>query len=138
LEDNSPFQVVVIVGDHSGKTMDGIPIIDYGSIPAQIQYQGISIVFIADESLGADKREEIRRSAKGVPVRDYLEYLSELPGKMPVSALLGLVEGPVTVTVDGADREFSNLQECVAVLSDRYEVKRMHGAKIEVRPIRTA
>ena len=138
LEANSPFQVVVIVGEHSGKTMDGVPIVDYGSIPAQIQYQGISIVFVADGSLSPEKREEIRQSAKGVPVRDYLEYLSDLPGKMPLNALLGLVEGPVTVTVDGVDREFSNLQECVAVLSDRYEVKSMRGAKIEVRAIKAA
>lgn len=133
LEDNSPFQVVVIVGEHSGKTMDGVPIVDYGSISSQIQYQGVHAVFIADEGLSQAKRAEIRQAAKGVEVRDYLEYLCDLPGCMPLNALLGIVEGPVTVTVDGVDREYATLQECVTVLSDRYEVKRLSGGRIELK-----
>lgn len=135
LEDNSPFQVVVIVGEHSGKTMDGIPIVDFSSISAQIQYQGVSAVFIADESLSQEKRDEIRMAAKGVEVRDYLDFLAGLPGCLPLNALLGIVEGPVVVNVDGADRNFASLQECVTVLSDRYEVKSVQGARIEISPI---
>ena len=136
LEDRSPFQVVVIVGEDSGKTMDGIPIVDFGSIPTQIKYQGIQTVFIADDSLTREKKDEIRQAAKGVELRDYLEYLSDLPGCMPLNALMGIVDGPVTVTVDGVERDFSTLQECVSVLSDRYEVKRISGAKIELRPLK--
>lgn len=132
LESNSPFQVVVMVGEHSGKTMDGIPIVDYSSIPSQIQYQGISTLFIADESLSQAQREEIRKAGKGIEVRDYLEYLSALPGCMPMGTLLGIVEGPVTVTVDGVDRSFSNIQECKSALGDGYIVRGIHGAKLEV------
>ena len=139
LEDNSPFQVVVIAGEHSGKTMDGIPIVDYGSIPAQIQYQGIHTVFIADESLTSAQRDEIRQAVKGVEVRDYLEYLAKLPGCMPLSALMDIVQGAVTVTVDGVDRNYAALQECVATLpDDRYEVKDISGAKIELKQINKA
>ena len=132
LESNSPFQVVVMVGEHSGKTMDGIPIVDYSSIPSQIQYHGISTLFLADESLSQARREEIRKAAKGIEVRDYLEYLSALPGCMPMGTLLGIVEGPVTVTVDGVDRSFSNIQECKSALGDGYIVRGIHGAKLEV------
>lgn len=132
LESNSPFQVVVMVGEHSGKTMDGIPIVDYSSIPSQIQYQGISTLFIADESLSQAQREEIRKAGKGIEVRDYLEYLSALPGCMPMGTLLGIVEGPVTVTVDGVDRSFSNIQECKSALGDGYIVRGIHGAKLEL------
>ena len=132
LESNSPFQVVVMVGEHSGKTMDGIPIVDYSSIPSQIQYHGISTLFIADESLSQAQREEIRKAAKGIEVRDYLEYLSALPGCMPMGTLLGIVEGPVTVTVDGVDRSFSNIQECKSALGDGYIVRGIHGAKLEL------
>ena len=132
LESNSPFQVVVMVGEHSGKTMDGIPIVDYSSIPSQIQYHGISTLFIADESLSQAQREEIRKAGKGIEVRDYLEYLSALPGCMPMGTLLGIVEGPVTVTVDGVDRSFSNIQECKSALGDGYIVRGIHGAKLEV------
>ena len=132
LESNSPFQVVVMVGEHSGKTMDGIPIVDYSSIPSQIQYQGISTLFIADESLSQAQREEIRKAGKGIEVRDYLEYLSALPGCMPMGTLLGIVEGPVTVTVDGVDRSFSNIQECKSALGDGYIVRGIHGAQLEL------
>ena len=132
LESNSPFQVVVMVGEHSGKTMDGIPIVDYSSIPSQIQYHGISTLFIVDESLTQAQREEIRKAGKGIEVRDYLEYLSALPGCMPMGTLLGIVEGPVTVTVDGVDRSFSNIQECKSALGDGYIVRGIHGAKLEL------
>ena len=132
LESNSPFQVVVMVGEHSGKTVDGIPIVDYSSIPSQIQYHGISTLFIADESLSQAQREEIRKAGKGIEVRDYLEYLSALPGCMPMGTLLGIVEGPVTVTVDGVDRSFSNIQECKSALGDGYIVRGIHGAKLEL------
>lgn len=132
LESNSPFQVVVMVGEHSGKTMDGIPLVDYSSIPSQIQYHGITTLFIADESLSQARREEIRQAAKGIEVRDYLEYLSALPGCMPMGTLLGIVEGPVTVTVDGVDRNFSNIQECKSALGDGYIVRGIHGAKLEL------
>ena len=132
LESNSPFQVVVMVGEHSGKTMDGIPIVDYSSIPSQIQYHGISTLFIADESLSQAQREEIRKAGKGIEVRDYLEYLSALPGCMPMGTLLGIVEDPVTVTVDGVDRSFSNIQECKSALGDGYIVRGIHGAKLEL------
>jgi FlaA1/EpsC-like NDP-sugar epimerase len=132
LESNSPFQVVVMVGEHSGKTMDGIPLVDYSSIPSQIQYHGITTLFIADESLSQARREEIRQAAKGIEVRDYLEYLSALPGCMPMGTLLGIVEGPVTVTVDGVDRSFSNIQECKSALGDGYIVRGIHGAKLEL------
>ena len=132
LESNSPFQVVVMVGEHSGKTMDGIPIVDYSSIPSQIQYHVISTLFIADESLSQAQREEIRKAGKGIEVRDYLEYLSALPGCMPMGTLLGIVEGPVTVTVDGVDRSFSNIQECKSALGDGYIVRGIHGAKLEL------
>ena len=132
LESNSPFQVVVMVGEHSGKTMDGIPIVDYSSIPSQIQYHGISTLFIADESLSQAQREEIRKAGKGIEVRDYLEYLSALPGCMPMGTLLGIVEGPMTVTVDGVDSSFSNIQECKNALGDGYIVRGIHGAKLEL------
>lgn len=138
LEDNSPFQVVVIVGEHSGKTMDGIPIVDYGSISAQLQYQGITTVFVADEDLNTRQREEIRRAVvdKGAEVMDYQEYLRTLPCCMPLRALLGIVDGPVTVSVDGTDRQFSSFPECESALGNRYEVKAINGGRIELKSLK--
>ena len=133
LEDHSPFEVAVIADGQGGRTMDGIPIVDYSAIPAQIQYHGIYAVFIADDSLSPEKRGEIRRAAGSVVVKDYVEYLSDLPGCLPMNALLEVIEGPVTVTVDGADRTFPSYQECAAALSDRCEITRITGARIETR-----
>ena len=130
--------MVVIAGEHSGKTMDGKPIVDYGSIPAQLQYQGITTVFVADEGLSPKQREEIRRvvADKGAEVMDYLEYLRTLPGCMPMRALLGIVDGPVTVSVGGADRQFSSFPECESALGNRYEVKAISGGRIEVKQLK--
>ena len=133
LEEHSPFEVAVIADGQGGRTMDGIPIVDYSSIPAQIQYHGIYAMFIADDSLSPEKREEIKQAAGGIVVRDYVEYLSELPGCMPLSPLLEIIDGPVSVSVDGIEREYSSYQECVAALSDRYEITRITGARIETR-----
>lgn len=135
LENHSPFQVVVIVGENSGKTMDGIPIVDYSSIPTQIQYQGINAVFIADDSLTREKKDEIRQAAKGIEVRDYLEYLSDLRGCMPLDALIGIVDGPVTIKIENTEKEYQNLQECMTMLTDQYEVKNIRGAKIELKRV---
>ena len=65
-----------------------------------------------------------------------LEYLRTLPGCMPLRALLGIVDGPVTVRVNGADRQFSSFQECESALGNRYEVKGISGARIEVKQSR--
>jgi len=111
--------------------------VDYGSIPAQIQYQGITTVFVADEDLNPQQRAEVRQAAadRGAEVMDYQEYLRTLPGCMPLRALLGIVDGPVTVRVDGADRQFSSFQECESALGNRYEIKAIGGARIELKPL---
>jgi len=40
------------------------------------------------------------------------------------------------VRVNGADRQFSSFQECESVLGNRYEVKGISGARIEVKQSR--
>ena len=94
-------------------------------------------MFVADEDLNPRQRGEIRRAAadKGAEVMDYQEYLRALPGCMPLRALLGIVDGPVTVRVEGADRQFSSIQECESALGNRYEIKAIGGARIELKPL---
>jgi hypothetical protein len=52
---------------------------------------------------------------------------------MPMRALLGIIDGPVTVRVDGADRQFSAFSECESALGNRYDIKRINGARIELK-----
>ena len=134
LQEHSPFQVAVIAGsEHCGKSMDGIPIVDVGSVGLQIANYGIHTVFIADESLSRERRDEIRRAAGNVVVKDYVDYLSDLPGHMPLNALIGVVDGPVTVVIDGAEKQFGSLQECMTVHGDRFEVRKIRGSRVELR-----
>ena len=132
LEAASPFQVVAMVGEGSGKTMDGIPIVNREAIPVQIRYHDIQAIFLADEALEAREKEAIRREAGDVEVRDYIEYLSDMATGMPLTALLKVTDGPVSVTLNGEERQFSSAAECLLALKGRHEVKRVQGARIEL------
>ena len=132
LQDNSPFEVAAIAGEHSGKTMDGIPIVDMGSVAMQIKSYGIHTVFLADEALSAEQKDEISKAASGILVKDYLEYLSDLPGHLPLNALIGIADGPVTVVIDGAEKQYGSLQECMTVHGDKFEVRKIVASKIEL------
>ena len=138
LQENSPFEVAVIAGnEHTGKTMDGIPIVDIKSLPMQLQNYGIHTVFIADETITPEQRDEIKRTAaeaaSDVCIKDYLAYLSDLPGHLPLNALIGVMDGPVTVVVDGAERVYDNIQQCMTVIGDKFEVKGIGGARVELK-----
>ena len=135
LQLNSPFQVAVIAGnEHTGKSLDGIPIVDISSLPLQIRNFGIHTVFIADDEMSEERRSEIRRAAEdaGATVRDYRHYLSDLPGCLPLNALIGVADGPVKVVVDGAEKEYGSLQECMTVLGDQFMVRKITGTKVEL------
>lgn len=135
LDEKSPFQAVVIAGKDSGKMMNGIPIVDYGSIPIQIQYHGIQAVFIADEEMTEEKKAEIKAAAGGVEVRDYIEYLSDMMESVSMNALLKVIDGPVTVVINGVERQYGNARECMVALGNHYEVCNVSNARIEVREL---
>lgn len=132
LEEDSPFQVMVIAGAYGGRVLDGIPIVDYASIPLQVQYHGVQAVFLADGSLTEAQKAEIRKGVEGAVVRDYLEYLGD--AYVPAAALLNVMEGPVTTVVDGVERQYGTPQECVDVFTGNYAIKRIRGAKVELKP----
>ncbi len=65
-------------------------------------------------------------------VKDYLEYLADLPRCLPLNALIGVMDGPVTVVVDGVEKQYDNIQQCMTVLGEKYEVKKINGARVEL------
>lgn len=135
LEDNTPFQVVVVAGDNIGKSMNGIPIVDYKTISAQIQYNNIKAVFIADDRLSDEQKTQIRKAANKVEVRDYTDLLSDIHGAVTPESLLSLIDGPLIVVKDGTEQRFNSGNECIAMLNGKYEVEKVSGAKIELRSI---
>ena len=130
LED-TPFRATMIVDKKTaGKTMDGINIIT--DLDAALA--GVKAVFIADPNLSAEERKEIRDKceAANIELQDYTGYFSNLGGRIPVSGLLELVKGPVTLCIDGKEEKYDSGEAAVKSLKDRYEIKTIQGARIEL------
>ena len=136
LED-TPFRVTVVVDEKSaGKTMYGIPVV--ADVDAGLA--NVRAVFIADNSLSAEARKAIKEKteAAGIELRDYTGYLSNLGGNIPVSALLNITEGPVTLVIDGQKSEFASGGEALQSLRDRYDVTAVRSPEITLRKFASA
>ena len=137
LED-TPFRATVVVDEKSaGKSLDGIPV--QGEFAAALS--SVRAVFIADPNLTAEKRKEIKDKCDeaGIELQDYTGYLSNLGGRIPTSSLLELISGSVTLVIDGKETEYKSGEEAIASLKDRYDIKSIENAKIElVKPSSTA
>ena len=114
----------------AGKTINGIPIqADFDKALASVR-----AVFIADPNLTVEKRNEIREKceAAGVEIQDYTGYLTNLGGRVPVSSLLELADGKVTLIIDGKITEYESGEEAIRSIKDRYDIKRVEGMRIEL------
>ena len=130
LED-TPFRATVVVDEKSaGKAIDGIPVrADFAAYLSAVR-----VVFIADPNLTAENRREIREKCEeaGIELQDYTGYLSNLGGRIPTSSLLELVKGKVTLVIDGKETEYSSGEEALRSLKDRYDIKAIEGARVEL------
>lgn len=133
LEGNTPYRAAVIAGKDSGRKMDGIPVIALSDIPAQIKAKGIQAVYIADKELTKEERETISKAAEGLEMLDFTGQLSNLSGAVPLSALMEIVQGPLTVSIDGTEKEFSSGLDCLMSLDGEYEVLSINAQKIAIR-----
>ena len=102
---------------------------DYGN-PSSLYQLGVD----------AEKRREIREKceAAGIDVQDYTGALANLGGRVPVSSLLGLIQGTVKIQVDGEIREYPNGEEALRALQERYEIEKIDGATIVLKKPTTA
>ena len=137
LED-TPFRATVMVDEKdAGKTMDGVSVTN----DFEKALSGVRAVFIADPNLSAEKRREIKEKCeeKQIELQDYTGYLSNLGGRIPVSGLLELVRGPVTLNLDGQKKEYSSGEEALKDLRDRYDIEAIEGATLSLKkPASTA
>lgn len=131
LEDNTAFRPVAVVDSKSaGKAMDGIPVVaDIDSVIRDVQ-----AVFIADPSLTREARAEIRQKAEAIDldVQDFTGYFSNLSGCVPLSSLLELTEGPVTILADGKKDSYGSGAEAIQQISGRYNVVKIKGKELIV------
>ena len=137
LED-TPFRATVVVDEKSaGKTINGIPI--KGDFTTALS--SVRAVFIANPNLTAEQRNAIKEQceAAGVEIQDYTGYLTNLGGRVPVSSLLELADGKVTLVINGNEAEYESGEAAIQSIKDRYDVKRIEGMKIElVKPASNA
>lgn len=131
LYDNTPFRAVAIAGEDSGRFMDGIPIVPMEDIQKQIENKKIQAIFIADENLTKEQRKALY--ATGLEVQDYTGYLSNLSGVLPLSSLLEVTEGPVTIVIKGKEKVYPSAQDARNSLVERYDVKSVQSPRIELR-----
>lgn len=132
LDENTPFRPAAIAGTGNGLNMNGIPVISRHEIKEQIKTNGIKAVFIADDALTEAQLKEIKEASAGVELRDYTGYLSNLSGPLPVSSILEVAEGPVTLVINGKEQTFGSANEALGTLKQRYEIKRIIMPRIEL------
>ncbi len=130
--DDTPFRPVVAVDEQSdGQMLDGIPVVaDYAS-----SLSAVRAVFIADPHLSAEKRKEIKQKteAAGIELQDYTGYLSNLGGNIPLSTLLSIAQGTVTLTVDGKTVQYASGEEALSSLKGRYDVAAIDNPSVTLR-----
>lgn len=133
LEENTPYRAVAIAGENSGRSMDGIPVIGLEQIAEQIKSKQIKIAFIADKELSKAQREAINEVVEGIEVQDFTGQLSNLSGFVPLSALMEIIDSPLTVVVDGKEKQYANGRECLQQLEGEYTVLSVEAKKISIR-----
>lgn len=132
LEENTAFRPVVVVDKkNSGKTLNGIPVVE----DLDKALQKVQAVFIADPTLDAKERKTVKEKTEslGLELQDYTGYLSNLGGKVPLASLLELTNGAVSVTVDGQENKYESGEAALKALTGRYEVAAISDLKVELK-----
>ena len=132
LEDSTGFRPTVVVDAKSaGKALDGIPVV----ADLDQALRSVQAVFIADPSLDSASRAEIRQKteALGLELQDYTGYLSNLGGRVPLSSLLEMTDGPVTILIDGAEKKYESGEAALQAIGGRYNVERVSGLTVELK-----
>ena len=131
LEENTPYRAVTILSTSgAGRNLDGIPVVGFDELENQISK--VRAVFIADKELSNEEREKIKAAAGDREVNDFTGALTNNTGYIPVSGLLSLASGPVTLIVDGREQKYESGTAALESLKDRYEIKSIKGAAIEL------
>ena len=132
LEEHTPFRAVTAISEKSaGKSLDGVPVeADWKHAAEKVQ-----AIFIADPDLSEEQRKEIQEFAetRKMELQDYTGYLSNLGGRVSLTALLELTQGPVMIRIGEEEKQYTSGKEALSALTDRYDIAKIEGAKIELR-----
>lgn len=132
LEENTAYWPAYVVDAKSaGKTLNGVPVVaDLDKALSEVK-----AVFIADPRLDAEQRAAIKQKSEelGVELQDYTGYLSNLGGRVPLTALLELAEGKVKINIDGEEKEFASGLEALRAINGRYDITKVTNLQVELR-----
>ena len=132
-DDSHIYRPVCIVDDkHTdiGKSLDGIPVLGgMDHLSEYVNEYKVQSIFIAEPLLATEKRSMIRRIAEEYKLEfhDYSGFVSNLGGRLSLTELLSVMNGPVEIEVDGKQEVFCNGEEALMTLTDRYQVKSIDG-----------
>ncbi len=130
LEETESYRPVYVVGQSSG-TMDGIPI----TTMEAVDWSDVGAVFIADSLLPTEERESIKKRCdeKDIELHDYTGYFSNLGGKLGLTELLAVLHSPLTLSIDGVDRDFDDGTKALAALTEKYEIKSIDAQNMKIK-----
>ncbi|MBR3079608.1 MAG: hypothetical protein IKH01_07325 [Prevotella sp.] len=139
LEDDSAYRPVCVIDNKTsteGKTFDGIPVLNGTQFEAAATRYAVKAVFIADPALSVESRENIKTlcEGKGVELQDYTGYLSNLTGRVSLTALLEATKCPVVININTETREYPTGDEALKKLTDRYAINSVsaNGSKLVI------
>ena len=124
LDEKSPFKVEVILDDHrAGRTFDGVPVIG-GSLEEALDKNEVRTVFLANPRVPEEERTRIQDICKqrDLKIYDYTGNLENVGGGVPLTALLDVARGPVTLQVGDDLRTFPSAAEALREITGAYEV----------------
>ena len=139
LEDNSAYRPVCVIDSKrmmDGKTFDGIPVLSGVQFDDAVAKFAVKAVFIADPALSKESRENVKSicKEKNIELQDYTGYLSNLSGRLSLTALLETAQCPVIINTDNQMKEFATGEEALQTLTNRYTVNSIsaYGSKIVI------
>jgi len=135
LEDGGSYHTVAIVGSDVGRMLNGVPVIAFSSLASVIDEKKIKAVFIADPLLTAENRKDMQRivAEKEISIQDYTGYQANTSGRIPLTALLSLTHGTVTIVVDGQKKTYENPEAVLKDITEKMDVKEISTPEITIQ-----
>lgn len=130
LEEGETYQPVIIIGQDTGRTMDGVPVVSFDELKKSMEK--VQAVFIADREISQTQRETIGDAAGDREVFDYTGALANMTGAVPLTGLLETISGPVTIKINEQTIRYKSGKDAINALHTKYLVTDITGEKLTV------
>lgn len=92
-------------------------------------------MFVADPLLTAENRKEMQRiiAEKQLSAQDYTGYQANTSGRIPLTTLLSLTHGTVTIVVDGQKITYENPEAVLKDITEKMDVKAISAPEITIQ-----